>query len=132
MAKTGVMNFYAITNQLLNTYGDDVRKTLQEVIPDAAKYAVSELRTDSRKRTGMYAKDWASKVERTHRFGTTWVVYNRKHYRVAHLLENDHGVANKYGRYGSVAGDGVIAKVEEKTGEWTEEELLRRLTGDWW
>lgn len=115
--------------QLLKQYGDDVQKTTNELIPDAADKAVEQIRTKSKKRTGKYAKGWAKKVLKNTRTGVGYVVYNRTEYRVAHLLENSHVVKNKYGSYGTTAGDGVIATAEEDTVEWIDKELRKRLGG---
>jgi hypothetical protein len=121
------MNFGAVTKELLREYGYDANDALRELLPEAADQAVKGLRQDSRKRTGMYAKDWASKAERVRGYSSTYIVYNRQHYRVAHLLENDHPFRNQYGTTGSWKGDGRIAEVEEYTFAWLESELTKRL-----
>lgn len=116
--------------QLLKQYGDEVQKTANELIPDAADKAVDQIRSKSKKRTGKYAKGWSKKVLKNTRTGVGYVVYNRTEYRVAHLLENSHIVKNKYGTYGTTAGDGVIAQAEDDTLEWIDTELRKRLEGE--
>lgn len=123
----GALNFSAECRRLLKEYGNDVHEIVNEVCPDAADIAVKMIRHDSRKRTGAYAKDWAKKMVKAWGFGSSYTVYNRKHYRVAHLLENDHAFANQYGKTGSWTGDGVIKEAEEYTAAWMESEVIKRL-----
>lgn len=130
MAKVGVMNFHNVAMQMLREYGDEVVQDLQEIIPDAADIAVKMIRKDSKKRTGAYARDWAKKCKKARFTGSTWVVYNRKHYRVAHLLEKDHMFKAPNGKItGSWKGDGVIQFAEEYTDAWIESELIKRIGG---
>lgn len=128
MVRKGVMHFEQYSRQLLREYGNEVAQILQEVVPDAADIAVKMIRRDSKKRTGAYAKDWAKKQEKTWRLGSTWVVYNKKHYRLTHLLEKDHPFKNASGEViADWKGDGVIAFAEEYTDAWIESELVKRL-----
>ena len=130
MVRVGVMHFEQFSRQLLREYGNEVAQILQEVVPDAADIAVKMIRRDSKKRTGAYAKDWAKKQEKTWRLGSTWVVYNKKHYSVAHLLEKDHMFKAPNGKItGSWKGDGVIQLAEEYTDAWIESELIKRIGG---
>lgn len=127
--KVGALDFSAECRRLLKEYGDDVHQTINELVPDAADIAVKMIRNDSKKRTGAYAKGWAKKLTRAWGFGSSYVVYNRTKYRVAHLLEKPHEKKNKFGSYGFTAGDGVIKFAEEYTEEWLETELIKRLEG---
>lgn len=129
MSKVSASAFASTCQQMINQYGDEVLKELETLVPDAAENTVKEIQQNSKKRTGKYAKNWAKKVLKTSRTGQTYVVYNRKEYRVAHLLENGHVVKNKYGTYGTTSGDGVIAAAEDATFEWIDSEIKRRLEG---
>lgn len=97
--------------KILDDYRDTTIDKMKEAVDKAAKQAVNELKTSSPKRTGAYAKDWAAKKDRK---GNKWaygkVVYNKKHYRLTHLLEKGHRKVNG----GMVAARPHIAKVEEK------------------
>lgn len=97
--------------KILDDYRDTTVDKMKEAVDKAAKQAVNELKTSSPKRTGAYAKDWAAKKDRK---GNKWaygkVVYNKKHYRLTHLLEKGHRKVNG----GMVAARPHIAKVEEK------------------
>lgn len=131
MSDTITVNQFSSTiQQMLKEYGDEVLETANKVIPDAADKAVEQIRTNSKKRTGKYAKGWAKKVVKNTRSGVSYVVYNRTEYRIAHLLENPHVIKNKKGTYGTTDGDGVIAQAEDDTLVWIDNELVKRLEGD--
>ena len=95
----------------LDDYRDTTVDKMKEAVDKAAKQAVNELKTSSPKRTGAYAKDWAAKKDRkANKWAYGKVVYNKKHYRLTHLLEKGHRKVNG----GMVAARPHIAKVEEK------------------
>lgn len=124
----GTVNFSAECRRILKEYGNEVHEIINEVTPDAADIAVKMIRADSKKRTGAYAKDWTKKQIKAWGFGTSYTVHNRKHYRVAHLLENSHPFSNQYqSNFASWAGDGVIKEAEEYTSAWMESEVIKRL-----
>lgn len=95
---------------------DENEAVLQQRAKSAAKSAVKALKQQSRKRSGAYAKDWASRVE-AGATGVEATVYNRKHYQLTHLLENPHKVKNQTGRtYGRTKGDKVISQIADRVG----------------
>ena len=97
--------------KILDDYLDTTIDKMKEAVDKAAKQAVNELKTSSPKRTGAYAKDWAAKKDRkANKWAYGKVVYNKKHYRLTHLLEKGHRKVNG----GMVAARPHIAKVEEK------------------
>lgn len=97
--------------KILDDYRDTTVDKMKEAVDKAAKQAVNELKTSSPKRTGAYAKDWAAKKDRKdNKWAYGKVVYNKKHYRLTHLLEKGHRKVNG----GMVAARPHIAKVEEK------------------
>lgn len=97
--------------KILDDYQDTTVDKMKEAVDKAAKQAVNELKTSSPKRTGAYAKDWAAKKDRkANKWAYGKVVYNKKHYRLTHLLEKGHRKVNG----GMVAARPHIAKVEEK------------------
>lgn len=97
--------------KILDDYRDTTIDKMKEAVDKAAKQAVNELKTSSPKRTGAYAKDWAAKKDRkANKWAYGKVVYNKKHYRLTHLLEKGHRKVNG----GMVAARPHIAKVEEK------------------
>ena len=60
-----------------------------------ADKGAKQLRQTSPKRTGKYAKSWGVTREDSS-FGENakYIIHNKKHYRVAHLLEHGHVMAN--------------------------------------
>lgn len=97
--------------KILDDYRDTTIDKMKEAVDKAAKQAVNDLKTSSPKRTGAYAKDWAAKKDRkANKWAYGKVVYNKKHYRLTHLLEKGHRKVNG----GMVAARPHIAKVEEK------------------
>ena len=103
-------------NEFMRECIGENEEVLQERAKSAAKQAVKDLKQESRKRSGAYARDWASKVE-SGATGVEATVYNRKHYQLTHLLENPHKVKNQTGRtYGRTKGDKVISHIAERVG----------------
>lgn len=125
----GVENFVPEMRKLLKEYGIEAREILNEAVPEAADICVKMIRSNSKKATGKYARDWAKKEQYYRGIGTSYVVYNKKRYRVAHLLEHGHRVMNKYGTYGSTVGDNVIADAQDYAEEWLYDEVSKKLGG---
>ena len=130
MSKTvGVEDFRMEVMQLLDEYGKDARMVLNDTIPEAADICVKMIRGNSRKRTGKYAKGWTKKQQYYRGLGTSYVVYNRDRYRVAHLLERSHRIKNQWNTYGSTVGDNVIRDATDYTEQWLVTETEKRLKG---
>lgn len=128
--KVGAIDFSATARQILKEYGIEAKKVLDDTIPEAADTAVKMIRGNSKKRTGKYAAGWAKKRIRTWGLGTSYVVYNKKYYRVAHLLENPRRIKNQFKDTGrETKGDGVIKDAEEYTEAWLIDEVAKRLGG---
>jgi hypothetical protein len=95
---------------------DENEEVLEQRAIDAGKDAVKELKKESRKRTGQYAKGWKSSVD-SGEAGVEVTVHN-KQYQLTHLLENDHAIKNQTGKtYGTAHGDKIISSVAERIGE---------------
>lgn len=126
--RVGVVNFEPTCRQWLREYGIEARIALNDVLPEAAKTAAKMIRAGSKKRTGKYAKDWTYKRQYFRGIGSSYVVYNKNHYRLAHLLENPHDIKNQYGDTGADwAGDHVIYDAQLYVMEWLVDELAKRL-----
>lgn len=106
MAKT--QSVTAQMADLLDEYSEKVQKVVDKAGEQTAKDCAAKLRNTSPKRTGKYAKSWTSKKE-----GGGYVVYNKKHYQLTHLLENGHVIRNKYGTYGRAPAIKHIEPVEK-------------------
>lgn len=118
-------------NKTLADYQNATMETMKASVDNAAKNAVSDLKATSptRKRGGgAYAKSWKSKVEKSSKkWAYGKVVYNEKHYRLTHLLENGHKVVNtkRIGKKTWVDARPHIADVEQRVIEQMTEELKR-------
>ena len=123
------LNFADVVQKCLNEYGDECTEALTEVVPKAAKNAAKRLKQASPKKTGKYAKGWAKKQQYYRGLGTSYVVYNRDRYRVAHLLERSHRIKNQWNTYGSTVGDNVIRDATDYTEQWLVTETEKRLKG---
>lgn len=94
---------------------DGNEEVLHHRCEDAGQRAVRELRQESRKRSGKYARGWTYEVE-VSETGIDCTVHNRR-YQLTHLLENDHKIRNQTGRsYGTAKGDKVISGAAERIG----------------
>lgn len=94
---------------------DETDAELEQRARAAGKRAVSMLKQQSRQRTGKYKKGWRADVT-ADETGVECAVHNRV-YQLTHLLESGHRSTNQTGRdFGTVPGDGVIARVAELVG----------------
>lgn len=74
----------------LNEFAEIEFDTLSETLKTAGKDAVKELKANSPKKSGDYAKGWRVKnVEKKGR-EIEVTVYNKTDYQLTHLLENGH------------------------------------------
>ena len=98
-------------SQVLKEYEGATIETMKKAVDRTSKQAVRDLKASSPKRTGAYSRDWASKKRKnTNEWAYSKTVYNKKHYRLTHLLEKGHRKVNG----GMVAARPHIAKVEQE------------------
>lgn len=98
-------------SQVLKEYEGATIETMKKAVDRTSKQAVRDLKASSPKRTGAYSRDWASKKRKTtNEWAYAKTVYNKKHYRLTHLLEKGHRKVNG----GMVAARPHIAKVEQE------------------
>lgn len=73
----------------LKLYSVEVSESTKGAIDEVAKELVDDLRNNSPKNTGKYAKNWTKKGK-----SGQWIIYNKDRYRVAHLLEKGYTMRN--------------------------------------
>lgn len=81
--------------KMLTEYEAAIVKNVDASGKAVADKGAKQLRQTSPKRTGKYAKSWGVTREDSS-FGENakYIIHNKKHYRVAHLLEHGHVMAN--------------------------------------
>ena len=106
MSKAGVISidkFMDTMDLTLEDYAKGVDECLKIASDEAGKSASNELHRTSPSLSGDYRRSWTydEKVIRKGKaYRTEMVVYNKDRYRLTHLLEKSHRIANKYGSYG--------------------------------
>ena len=98
----------------LQRYGKEVEEKLEVEKEVVANNLVSDLKENSPKNTGKYAKGWRKKKE-----GNGFIVHNALKPQLTHLLEKGHAQVNG----GRVPAKVHIAPAEERA----ENELLERV-----
>ena len=81
-------------SDLLRTYTADVQDAIESALTDIGKDAVQQLKADSPKRTGKYARGWRSSVSKKNGSIEVTVYESAKQAALTHLLENGHRTRN--------------------------------------
>ena len=107
-------------SKIFDEYQETVKEVTDKTYKEVGKQAVDKLKATSPTRPGHgeYARSWAVKKVRD-----GYVVYNKDHYRLTHLLEKGHVVRNKFGTYGRAPAFVHIKPVEE----WAIREALDKI-----
>lgn len=110
--------------QVLEEYGDEVTKDMDEVTKKVGRVGVKALKSASAVfgGSGRYRKSWTSKLE-TERYGSTVTLYSTVP-GLPHLLE--HGHANRGG--GRTPGRTHIAPVEQELIKEFEEQIRKAVS----
>lgn len=86
--------------EILQEMNSSVDTALTDTLKTAAKETAKNVRQLSPRRPGLparYATGWVAST----RTKGEWIVYNKTHYRLTHLLEKGHVTVYKTGKYGS-------------------------------
>ena len=108
----------------LREYADLADDAMKKAVRKTAASVRKEISDNAPKRTGKYAKSWATKkvAENSHKLEMT--VHSKDHYQIAHLLEKGH--AKRGG--GRVNGKPHIAPAEENGAELLESLIAKELS----
>lgn len=109
-AGINIDNLAAAIAKGLEEYSEEVTQAIKKAVDDTAKEAADELKQKSPKRTGAYGKDWTSKKAYEDSRSKRATVYNKKRYRLTHLLEYGHALRGG----GRVDPRPHIKEIEEK------------------
>lgn len=81
--------------KMLTEYETAIVKNVDASGKPVADKGAKQLRQTSPEREGKYAKSWGvTKEEGGFGENAKYIIHNKKHYRVAHLLEHGHVMAN--------------------------------------
>lgn len=111
---------------ILQEYEREALETIEQTFNQVARDTVAQVKAGSPKDSGKYARGWTAK-KAMKLGGLSVVIYNRKHYRLTHLLEKGHVVRNQYGTYGRTRPQPHIAKAQEFGNARLLAELTRKL-----
>lgn len=131
MSKIGqisIDDLLSTVNLTMEDYAKGVDLALAIASDEAGQSAENELHNTSPSRTGNYRKSWTyseKQIKRGKSYRTELVVYNEKYYRLTHLLEKSHRIANKYGSYGRSTAQPHIAPAQ-KNAEIKFEKVFRQ------
>ena len=120
MATTPLDRLASTIQGILEEYGDDITKNMDEAVKRVGKAGAASLKKSS-PGTGQYARKWSYKAEEG-RLGTTVTIYSKMP-GLPHLLENGH--AKRGG--GRTAPIVHIRPVEQEIIRDFEEEVERHL-----
>ena len=115
--------------------GDAVEKAMEEFEKEHRQQLIAMIRSSANKcrntlkatsprgdEAKHYADGWRVSFQ-NETLGAACVVYNGTKTGLAHLLNNGHVAANKYGKYGFVGGDGHIDKAAADAVDYLIEQL---------
>ena len=106
-------------NRQLALYANQTDEKVQQIAEKIARESVEKLKSNSPKDTGDYAKSWTFKKVKGR-----FVVHNKDHYRLTHLLEKSHALLNG----GRSTAQPHIKPVETQAIQDFEDELRRGLS----
>ena len=86
-------DFSAAMGKILDKYGDDMKDVTGRLVKRAGKEARDKLQQISPKKSGVYAKSWATAEFESSVLGAWVTVYNKKP-GLVHLLEHGHALRN--------------------------------------
>lgn len=90
MAETVTIDQLAVEiTQAIADYTDDVVQAIEVEVETTAKAVQADIKADSPRRTGEYAKGWTRKKEKQ-QGAISYTIYNKNKPTLTHLLEYGH------------------------------------------
>lgn len=118
-------NIASVLADELSQYSEEVAEEVKQAVDDVSQELVENIKKDSPKKTGKYAKGWTSKVEYESKTDKRIRVYNKTDYQLTHLLEYGHAKQNG----GRVEGKAHIRPNEEKAIKQLEKKIEEAVKG---
>ena len=97
----------------LDEYSVEFKRAVNNSFDVVAKKGVTQLKENSPKKTGDYAKGWDIVREKNRNGINDVTIRNKTDYQLTHLLENGHVIVNAKGTFGRTSPIKHIAPVEE-------------------
>lgn len=94
-------NLVAEVTAALEQYSQEVQDAVNEAAKEAAEVTQRQLKANSPKRKGKYARGWRIKKQEMGNL-VSYVVYNGASPGLTHTLEHGHLARNQFGTYGRV------------------------------
>lgn len=108
-------------SKMLNDYSVEIKEKVEKLAEKTARDGVKSLKTKGNGKWTKYNSGWAIKKK-----GEAFIIHNRKHPELTHLLEFGHAIANQYGRYsGRTRAFPHIAPVEKEIMQKYEQEVKK-------
>lgn len=81
-------------NMQIQEYGSDIQKAVYVAADETAQELRDELKTAGDFKGRKYRTSWSYEIEQNHYGSVKATVFNKKHYRLTHLLEFGHAKQN--------------------------------------
>jgi len=106
----------------LEEYGQEVRQSVRELVVRVSRECLASIRAKAPKRTGAYWKGWTRSMSKSGDQPEV-MLYNKKYYRLTHLLEYGHAKADG----GRVPGRPHIAPAADRAAKDLERGIRQAL-----
>lgn len=120
-------------DKILAEFADEEMDAIESQFESAGELALTTVKELSPRGHGKYADGWTLQKTGKHAKGSfiggnvSVTVYNKTKYRLTHLLNNGHVIANQYGRYDRWEGDNHIGRSEERAERLLMQSLKEKL-----